>query len=66
MANIKVNDIKPAGADLFGDYESYMDKLVDNEINNIRGGMMVMETDTVVASCACPTQLAASGMELHL
>lgn len=56
MANIKVNDIKPAGADLFGDYESYMDKLVDSEINNIKGGMMV--TDTWAASCACPAQLA--------
>lgn len=57
MANIKVNDIKPAGADLFGDNESYMDKLVDTEINNIKGGMKMMETDTVVASCACPTQV---------
>jgi hypothetical protein len=57
MANIKVNDIKPAGAELFGDYESYMDKLVDSEINNITGGVrqrdMLMYTDTVVASCAC-------------
>lgn len=50
MANIKVNDIKPAGADLFGDYESYMDKLVDSEINNIKGGAVNV---TVVASCAC-------------
>lgn len=56
MANIKVNDIKPAGADLFGDYESYMDKLVDTEINNIKGGIRMMITDTVVASCACPSQ----------
>ncbi|WP_196516941.1 hypothetical protein [Nostoc sp. WHI] len=56
MANIKVNDIKPAGADLFGDYESYMDELVDSEINNIKGGRASGVQVTVVASCACQAQ----------
>jgi hypothetical protein len=38
MANIKVNDIKPAGAELFGDSESFMKDLSDSEMNNLVGG----------------------------
>jgi hypothetical protein len=56
MANIKINDIKPAGVELFADYESFMDQLVDSELNNIKGGIKVMFTDTWAASCACPTK----------
>ena len=61
MANIKVNDIKPAGVKLFADSEGFMDQLVDSELNNIKnvkGGSKAgtMYTDTQVASCACKAQ----------
>ena len=46
MANIKVNDIKPAsadikpaGAELFGDSESFINDLSDNELE-IAGGSL--------------------------
>ncbi|NEQ83929.1 MAG: hypothetical protein F6K26_28225 [Moorea sp. SIO2I5] len=38
MANIKVNDIKPAGSELFGDSESFMQELSNDELNNLHGG----------------------------
>lgn len=38
MANIKVNDIKPAGAELFADSEGYLDELKSDEISNVLGG----------------------------
>ena len=38
MANIKINDIKPAGADLFADDESLLTELKDNEISAVFGG----------------------------
>ncbi|AOX00293.1 MULTISPECIES: hypothetical protein [Moorena] len=37
MANIKVNNIKPAGAELFGDSESFIKDLQDNELE-LAGG----------------------------
>ncbi|NEO50796.1 MAG: hypothetical protein F6K55_44640 [Moorea sp. SIO4A3] len=38
MANIKVNDIKPAGADLFADDEGFLNELEVDELGNIVGG----------------------------
>ncbi|WP_193198122.1 hypothetical protein [Nostoc sp. MG11] len=40
MANIVVNDIKLAGAELFVDYETFINDLEDNELE-IRGGLVV-------------------------
>ncbi len=39
MANIKVNDIKPAGAELFGDFESFISDLSDDELTVAGGGV---------------------------
>ncbi|MDJ0619351.1 MAG: hypothetical protein QNJ63_21845 [Calothrix sp. MO_192.B10] len=39
MANIKVNDIKPAGTDLFADDESFLKELSGDEIGIISGGI---------------------------
>ena len=57
MANIKVNDIrvndiavndiKVAGTELFGDYESFINDLEDNELE-LRGGLV-----PVMAYCSC-------------
>jgi hypothetical protein len=38
MADIKINDIQPAGAELFDDNESFMDEISNNELSRILGG----------------------------
>jgi len=37
MASIKISDLRPSGLDLFGDSESYLDDLSDNDLANITG-----------------------------
>ncbi|MBE9037063.1 hypothetical protein [aff. Roholtiella sp. LEGE 12411] len=39
MANIKLNDIKPAGTALFADSESFLNYLNDDEIGQVTGGL---------------------------
>ena len=59
MANIKINDIQPAGADLFADDESLLTELKDNEISAVFGGLMGMAaaacplTSTISNHCSC-------------
>ncbi|MCA2624913.1 MAG: hypothetical protein DWQ53_19680 [Microcystis flos-aquae DF17] len=38
MANITISDLRPAGADLFSDSESYMHELTDSETLGTLGG----------------------------
>ena len=38
MANINISDLRPAGADLFLDSESYLNDLTEGEMINIGGG----------------------------
>ena len=38
MANIKINNLNPAGSELFNDSESYLDELTTEELNVIGGG----------------------------
>jgi hypothetical protein len=38
MANIDISDLRPAGADLFLDSESYLNDLTEGEMTNILGG----------------------------
>lgn len=44
MANIKVNDIKPAGAELFTDSESFFDELNESDLNKLIGGRLPQTT----------------------
>ena len=37
MANINISDLRPAGADLFLDSESYLNDLTEGEMINIGG-----------------------------
>ncbi|MBD6619516.1 bacteriocin [Komarekiella sp. 'clone 1'] len=39
MADIKINDIEPAGAELFADSEDLLNELNDDELSNILGGL---------------------------
>jgi hypothetical protein len=38
MASIKISDLRPSGLDLFGDSESFLDDLSDNDLATINGG----------------------------
>ena len=54
MADIKINDIKPAGVELFADSEGFLNELADSEIANINGGLsgvVVQNTHTCTIQC---------------
>ena len=38
MGNINISDLRPAGADLFLDSESYLNDLTEGEVMNTLGG----------------------------
>ena len=40
MANINISDLRPAGADLFLDSESYLNDLTEGEMTNTLGGQV--------------------------
>ncbi len=40
MANINISDLRPAGADLFLDSESYLHDLTEGEMMNTLGGLV--------------------------
>jgi bacteriocin-like protein len=50
MANIEINELKPAGAELFSDVEGFMDELSDSELDNINGGRADV-TNTYAYTC---------------
>lgn len=39
MASIAINDLRPAGADLFAGSENFMSDVVDSELNTVSGGL---------------------------
>ena len=41
MGNINISDLRPAGADLFLDSESYLNDLTEGEMTNTLGGFVV-------------------------
>ena len=55
MANIKINDIKPAGADLFADDESLLTELKDNEISAVFGGAVAAkgQLSSIISNNCC-------------
>ncbi len=70
MANIKVDDIKIAGVELFLDSESFMNDLGDDEMN-IRGGdwstftrgcCTVTEDEWSTFSRCCPKEVQEAQM----
>ncbi|NEO44494.1 MAG: hypothetical protein F6K55_10315 [Moorea sp. SIO4A3] len=54
MAKIKIKDIKPTGADLFKDSESFMNELSNDELEQAMGGGLV-RVESVQFSCNCLT-----------
>ena len=51
MANIEINELKPAGAELFSDSEGFMNELSDSELANINGGYAADVTNTYAFTC---------------
>jgi hypothetical protein len=50
MATIKISDLRPAGADLFQDSESFLNELTHQEIGDVKGGIIILFKTTVVLS----------------
>jgi bacteriocin-like protein len=72
MANIEINELKPAGAELFSDSEGFMNELSDSELDNINGGRFTATwaqncgsgfTNTWARTCGKQLQ-AGNGSEL--
>ncbi|NEO92726.1 MAG: hypothetical protein F6K56_21795 [Moorea sp. SIO3G5] len=53
MAKIKIKDIKPTGADLFNDSESFMNELNNDELEQAMGGLVLYPVLSVKESCNC-------------
>ncbi|WP_293075286.1 hypothetical protein [Moorena sp. SIO3H5] len=53
MADIKVNDLKPAGAELFADDESFINELTNDELNIIGGQELAAAVLSSTLSIAC-------------
>ncbi|GCA77614.1 hypothetical protein MiTe_04470 [Microcystis aeruginosa NIES-2520] len=57
MANITISELRPAGADLLFDSESFLDYLNDNELYSVSGGATTPTTPSiktvVVTTFAC-------------
>lgn len=47
MAMIQINNINPAGSDLFTDEESYLKELSDSEMN-VQGGFVALSVLTAL------------------
>lgn len=40
MASITINNLQPAGSDLFGGSENYLNELTNQELNIVNGGVI--------------------------
>ena len=50
MANITISELRPAGADLLFDSESFLDYLNDDELCSVSGGGVTPTTPTIVTT----------------
>lgn len=58
MSNIKLNDLNPAGADLFNDGESFLDEVKGEELAMTQGGsspLCWVTISIIVTSTVSPT-----------
>ncbi|MEH2319598.1 hypothetical protein [Nostoc sp.] len=60
MADIKIDNIQPAGVELFADSESFLNELAYGEIANINGGRSgdVIIQQTISCTIQCTKALA--------
>ncbi|MBW4641948.1 MAG: hypothetical protein KME23_02830 [Goleter apudmare HA4340-LM2] len=50
MAKIKVSDIKPTGADLFDDSESFLSEVSNDELENAIGGLVAADARSIITA----------------
>jgi len=48
MASITISDLRPIGANLFQDFESFLNEVTEQEIANLLGGGYVNITRTLI------------------
>ncbi|MGB7444062.1 MAG: hypothetical protein WA919_23600 [Coleofasciculaceae cyanobacterium] len=46
MSKIKIHDLRPTGADLFDDSESFLNELSNDELNQAVGGLVLSPVPT--------------------
>ncbi|HEY9604829.1 MAG TPA: hypothetical protein V6C85_24715 [Allocoleopsis sp.] len=62
MADIKLNDLQPAGSEFFADNEGYLNELSEDELNVWGGGeLSVLNSNVSVANSAANS--AANSVE---
>lgn len=49
MASIKINELRPAGSELFQDSESFLNELTNEELGTVEGGLLSL-TLTITVS----------------
>lgn len=65
MANIKISDLHPAGANFFLDSESYMHELTDDDLYTTRGGSVTTLAATLTSpACAIGAAITMSAVAL--
>ena len=47
MASIKINNLQPAGSDLFNDSESYLSELKNQELDIVSGGSITLTLTSI-------------------
>ena len=47
MALIKINNLQPAGTDLFNDSENYLNELSNQELELVNGGKSIISSITI-------------------
>ncbi|WP_019499241.1 hypothetical protein [Pseudanabaena sp. PCC 6802] len=67
MATIKINELNPAGSNLFNDSESFMADLTDEQISSTRGGCLGgVVTITATPFSSSPVCGVVGGADLAL
>jgi len=64
MVNITISELRPAGADLLFDSESFLDYLNDDELYSVSGGGLTPTTPSIVSTtfaCGVLVGIAAVG-----
>ena len=54
MASIKINNLQPAGSDLFSGSENYLNELTNQELNIVNGGIISGGCIPRITICTLP------------
>jgi hypothetical protein len=67
MSAIKISDLRPAGADLFQDSESFLQELGDNDLVSVQGGRRGFQSIVVIGDISvwAQTVFSANGNTIN-